>query len=115
MRTMKICILCKKPMVSRFPIPPDKITRIICSTHIEGTKLSHYYIEVGQNNVEIIHTPPYTVINNSLTPDVSEIYPLNPESTAGITTQKLICRIPRFKITDPAKLPDRIKIFVLFS
>lgn len=114
-RTMKTCPLCNKFMAMKYPIPPDNMTRIICSTHVEGTKLSHYYIEWGQNKVEVVHAPPFTVINNSVTPEVSDIYPLNINSMAGISTQKKICQLPRFKIDDPAKLADRIKLFVLFS
>jgi hypothetical protein len=99
----------------RYPVPPDNMTRIICSTHIEGTKLSHYYIECGKNKVEVIHVPPFSIINNSDTPDISDIYPLNINSLAGISTQKKACRVPRFKIGDPVKLADRVKLFVLFS
>jgi len=113
---MKTCPLCKKPLAPRYPIPPDNVTRLICSTHIEGTKLSHYYIELlKQNRTEVIHVPPFTIINKSVEPDTSDIYPLNVNSMAGITTQKKACRVPRFKIGDPARLADRVKLFVLFS
>ena len=114
-RTMKKCPLCGKDMVMKYPIPPDQVKRIICSTHVEGTKLSHYYLEVGVNIVEVVHVVPFTIINNSSTPNVSDIYRLNPGSMAGITTQKKVCQLPRFKLGDPAKLPDRVKLFVLFS
>lgn len=113
-RTMKPCPLCKKMLTIKYPVPPDSVTRLVCSTHIEPTKLSHYYIEMGSNQVEVIHTPPYSLINNSAT-ETTDVYPLNINSIGGISKQKKIVSLPRFPLGDPAKLADRIKIYVLFS
>jgi len=112
--TPRNCPLCKKQLVTRYPTPPDSITRLICGTHIDGSKLSHYYVEVGNNQVEVIHTPPFSIINDSRD-DRSKIYPLNIDSVGGITRQKLIVSLPRFPLGDPARLSERIKIYVLFS
>ena len=114
---MRPCPLCKKSLITKYPKPPDTIIRLICSTHVPSTKLSHYYIEVGANQVEVIHTPPYSLINNSST-DRTDIYPLNIISVNGvngITKQKKIASLPRFPLGDPEKLNAKIKLYVLFS
>jgi hypothetical protein len=115
----KTCPLCKKLLATKYPIHPDTTIRLICSTHIHPTsKLSHYYIEItGQYLVEVIHAFPYTIINSSKPDkeDRSDIYPLNAESFSGITKQKMIVSLPRFVVGDPAKLQERIKIYILFS
>jgi hypothetical protein len=69
---------------------------------------------VGANQVEVIHTPPYSLINNSST-DRTDIYPLNINSVGGITKQKKIASLPRFPLGDPEKLNAKIKLYVLFS
>jgi hypothetical protein len=112
--TSRSCPLCKKNLITKVPVPPDRIYRLICGTHIADSKLSHYYIEVGQNNVEVIHVPPFSLINNSGN-DMTDVYPLNVDSCAGISLQKKVCSVPRFGIGDPNRLADRVKLFVLFS
>lgn len=111
---MKTCPLCNNKLVIKYPTPPDTITRLICSTHIAGSKLSHYYIECGLNKVEVVHVPPYSLINNSET-ERTDVYPFDVNRLGQITKQKKIISLPRFTLCHQDKLPDKIKLYVLFS
>lgn len=107
--SLKICGLCGKGMTVRYPTVHGDVIRYICSEHAVG-KLSHYYIEVnGSLFNQVIHAPPYTVVNRSINEE-SEIYPLG-----GIQMGPKIMSIPRIPITTPEKMADRIKVLILFS
>lgn len=98
----------------RYPIPPDSVKRLVCSTHVPSTKLSHYYVELGNNPIEVAHAPLYSLINDSRNNNTN-VYPLNIGSVGGITKQKMIASLPRFQLEEPDKLVDKIKLYILFS
>ncbi len=115
--SIKECPLCKHPLAVRHPAPNsfDMTVRYICDTHVPGSKLSHYYIEAkGSDWVQVIHIPPYVIINRSNS-EVSDIYPFEGVGTGRITDRKLIVSIPRLPLTTTEKLTNRVKILVLFS
>lgn len=111
---MRPCPLCKKSLITKYPVPPDTITRLACNTQLSPTHLSHYYIEVGANQVEVINIPPYCLINNSVS-NRTDIYPLNFNEDNTITMRPKIISLPRFPLGDPTKLLNKIKIYLLFS
>ena len=95
-------------MTFRYPRVAGDVVRYICSEHAVG-KLSHYYIELnGSIFNQVIHVPPYTVVNRSINEE-SEIYPLG-----GIQMDDLIMSIPRIPVTTPEKMANRIKVLIPF-
>lgn len=107
--SLKKCALCGKDMTVRYPTVAGDVVRYICSVHAVG-KLSHYYIEVnGSFFNQVIHAPPYTVVNRSINEE-SEIYPLG-----GIQMGAIIMSIPRIPVTTPDKMAARIKVLIPFS
>lgn len=115
--SVKECPICKDPLSVRHPAPGsmDMTVRYICGTHVPGGKLSHYYIEAQGNNwVQVVHLPPYVIVNRS-NKETSEIYPFEGVGTGHITDRKLIVEIPRIPLTTTEKLTERLKVLVLFS
>lgn len=107
--SLKTCPLCNKDLTVRYPTTPNDIVRYICSVHASG-KLSHYYIEVnGSVYNQVVHVPPFTVVNRSSNEE-SEIYPLG-----KIQANAKIMSIPRIPVTTPEKLAERLRILILFS
>jgi hypothetical protein len=87
----------------------------VCSKHIPGTKVSHYYIErVGNIFLQIIQLPPYALINSS-TDQNTNVYPYIGNGTGHILSRKRILQLPRIPITTEEKLLERIKLLILFS
>lgn len=106
--SLRKCELCAKALTVRYPTVSGDVVRYICSEHAVG-KLSHYYIEVsGSHFNQVIHVPPYTVVNRS-TNEESEIYPLG-----GIQMGAKIMSIPRIPVTTPDKMAARIKVLIPF-
>jgi hypothetical protein len=117
MLPLKECPLCKHPLAVRHPVPysSDRTVRYICDTHVLGGRLSHYYIEVnGGHWVQIVHLPPYCILNRSDS-ETTDIYPFEGVGTGKITDRKLILSIPRILLTTTEKLTERLKVLVLFS
>lgn len=112
--SLSICPLCQSKLIDRPVEQTHDVARYICPTHVEGTELSHYYLECGVNTVQVIHIPPYSLINNFAT-DRTDIYPLDVTSLQGISQQKKVVSLPRFSIGNPAKLIERVKLYILFS
>lgn len=117
--SFKVCELCNGPLAVRKPRTRyDEITSYICDKQIDESKLSHYYIEVnGSLWTQIIHLPPYTVINSS-DKETSDIYPYqahNDGEDGLITHRKKILSIPRIPVTSPTTLTERLKLLILFS
>lgn len=107
--SLKICALCGKGLTVRYPTVSGDVVRYICSEHAIG-KLSHYYLEVnGSFFNQVLHIPPYTVINRS-TNEESEVYCLG-----EIQMGSKIMSIPRIPVTTPEKMAARIKILIPFS
>jgi hypothetical protein len=87
----------------------------LCSRHIPGTKLSHYYVEKVENMLlQIIQIPPYTLVNSS-TDKNTNVFPYVGNGTGHILTRRKILKLPRIPITTEEKLLERIKLLVLFS
>ena len=108
--SLKICGLCGKVMTVCYPTVPNDVVRYLCSEHYASSKLSHYYIEVnGSFYNQVIHVPPYTVVNRS-TNEESEIY-----SLGRIQMGAKIMSIPRIPVTTPEKMATRIKVLIPFS
>ena len=115
--SIRECPICKTYMGVKYPPPGsmDHTIRYICSKHVPGSKLSHYYIEASGNSwIQIIHLPPYVIVNRS-NKETSEIYPFEGVGTGHITDRKLIMEIPRIPITTTEQLTERLKVLVLFS
>lgn len=113
--SFKTCPLCAKALAVKYPAQSGGVRSYICSTHIPGTKLSHYYIQVAnQQWVEIIHAAPFTLMNVS-NEDKTRVYPCVPENTGPISNLKLIVALPRFELGEADKLVDKIKTYILFS
>lgn len=113
--SIRECPLCKSQLAVRYPTPQsfDTTVKYICGTHVPGTKLSHYYIEVSGNHwIQIIHTPPYTILNRSQS-EYTEVYPYEGVGTGHITDRKKIISFPRLPLT--ANLAERIKLLIVFS
>ena len=106
---LKICPACKKGLTLRHL----DISRYICSTHIPGTKISHYYVEVGVPIVQILHLGKYTICNKGGS-DQTIVYPLTGHR---ITTQTPIITIPKLSLDDVnvENLENRLKLFIVFS
>lgn len=117
MMSTKECPLCKHPLAVRHPAPGsfDRTVRYVCDTHVPGGKLSHYYIEAnGASWVQVIHLPPYVIINDSKK-ETSDVYPFEGVGTGKITDRDLIISLPRLELTTIDRLTERLKILVLFS
>lgn len=110
------CPLCGGMLGTKYPQGKANGTKFyVCSKHIPGTKVSHYYIERVENVfVQIIQLPPFVVVN-STTDQNTHIYPYIGNGTGHILTRKKILQIPRIPLTTEEKLLERIKLFVLFS
>ncbi len=112
---LKTCPLCTKPLAVKYPTQVGGVRSHICSTHIPGTKISHYYVQVaGMQQVQIIHAHPFTLMNVS-TEDKTRVYPCIPENTGPVSGLKLIVALPRFELGEISKLVDKIKTYILFS
>lgn len=115
--SLRECPLCKGVLGVRYPDANsvDKTARYVCSTHVPGNKLSHYYIEAaGTHWIQVVHLPPYVIINRS-DADTTDVYPFEGVGTGRITDRKLIVSLPRIPLTTTEKLTERLKILVLFS
>lgn len=113
--SIKECPICKGQLAARYPTPQsfDTTVKYICSTHVQDSKLSHYYIEFNGNNwIQIIHAPPYTIINRSNN-DITDVYPYEGVGTGHITDRKKIISFPRLPLTPT--LAERIKMLIVFS
>ena len=115
--SLKVCPLCKGPLAVRYPaqMSRDRTTRYVCQTHVPNSnKLSHYYIEVnGSDYTEIIHVPPYVILNVS-SKDTSDIYPFD-LSVGQITQREKMISFPRLPLTTVERLAERIKLLIVFS
>ncbi len=115
--SIRECPLCKGILGARYPAPGsgETVVRYVCSTHVKGDRLSHYYIEnYGIGYVQIIHLPPYVIVNKSNSEN-TEVYPYEGVGTGHITDRKLIMSIPRLPITTAEKMLERLKVLVVFS
>lgn len=115
--SLRTCQLCKGPLAVRYPAPGafDRTVHYVCGTHVPDTnKLSHYYIEVvGSVYIQIIHVPPYVILNRS-DKETSDIYPFDLVNKR-ISDRKKVISLPRLPLTTTEKLAERIKLLVLFS
>lgn len=110
---LKTCPMCSKPLALR--VPPagstDPAKRYICSTHLPGTKISHYHVMVGSiGQMQVVRAWPY-VVHNKLNSDKSEVYKWQGNEL------NFIISLPRISLDDITneKLTEKIKIYVLFS
>lgn len=117
----KACPLCNKPLAVKMPLMGQigVPKRYICSTHVPGTKIAHYHVEIGSVwlsdkpfNIQVINYPPFTVLNVSNS-DKSKIYPFH---WTPVTSRKMIMEIPRLDISnDVAKVVEKLKTYTVFS
>lgn len=117
MISLKLCPLCNLPLAVRYPEPNshDRTVKYVCGTHVPDCgKLSHYYVEAnGGSYVQVVHVPPYVIINDSGT-DTSDIYPFDSKANR-ITDRRAVITIPRIPLTTTERLTERLKLLVLFS
>jgi hypothetical protein len=111
----QVCALCNKQLGTKYPAGATDGTKFYtCSTHIPGTKLSHYYVEkVGNVLFQIIQIPPFVIVNCSATEN-TDIYPYSGNGSR-ILTRKKILSIPRIPVTTADKLIEKIKTYIVFS
>lgn len=110
------CPLCGGMLGTKYPAAGTTGPKFyLCSKHIPGTKLSHYYIEkVGNVYLQIIQIPPYALVNSS-TDQNTHVYPYVGNGSGHILSRPKILKLPRIPITTEEKLLDRIKLLILFS
>lgn len=114
---LQTCPLCGGMLGTKYPPPgsKDQTKFYLCSKHIPGTKLSHYYIErVGNVFFEIVQLPPFTMVNCSATQE-THVYPYTGDGSGHILNREKIMQFPKIPITTEEKLLERLKTLVIFS
>lgn len=110
---IKKCPMCGGTLAIRMPPTGsfDKTKRYICSTHLPGTKISHYHVSSGFGGLlQVIQAPPF-FIHNKFGSDRSEVYAFKNNELIRILN------IPRIPIENRTsqELSEKIKILILFS
>jgi len=110
---MKECPLCHQALITEFA----QINRLICPTVVPETYLSHYYLEISNYIVEVIHTPPYTILNSNCYPTFTRVYHFNYSDIGKINERKLIMEIPKIdvQIVKMENLVSKIATYLTFS
>lgn len=113
--SLQVCPLCNKQLGTKYPAGVADGTKFYtCSTHIPGTKLSHYYVERVQNVLfQIIQLPPFVMVNCSASQETN-IYPYTTNGSR-ILERKKILSIPKIPVTTAEKLLEKIKTYIVFS